>query len=405
MARAAEVVGEAEQRRRRRAALVVAPGPLGGVAARRRRGSSASECPGRVRTTFSSVTSSPSKLESNVWVGDLAALDRREALLDEVGDGVVAGRARASARAPGRRSSGRSGPPRSRRRSGVATGRRQRVRDRLEREHEHDERDHGGHQGGAIDPRVEHRWGGETNLSGMAEASARILLVDDEESIQTLLGVPAPQGRLRGGRRPRRPRGPRSASPAERFDLVVLDVMLPRIDGIEVCRRLRSRSQVPIIMLTARDDEVDKVARPRDRRRRLHHQAVQRPRVPQPGQGGAAADADVGRRSRPRSRSAAGELTIDSGRRQVTRARRARSSSPTSSSRSSRRSPRSPGRVFEPRDAARARLGRLHLPRPAHGRRPHPPPAREDRGRARRTPEYLLTVRGVGYRFRDEDVS
>ena len=45
----------------------------------------------------------------------------------------------------------------------------------------------------------------------------------------------------------------------QRFDLVVLDVMLPQLDGIEVCRRLRSRSQVPIIMLTARDDEIDKV--------------------------------------------------------------------------------------------------------------------------------------------------
>ncbi|HEY2868597.1 MAG TPA: response regulator transcription factor, partial [Gaiellales bacterium] len=42
-------------------------------------------------------------------------------------------------------------------------------------------------------------------------------------------------------------------------DLVVLDVMLPRLDGLEVCRRLRTDSAVPIIMLTARDDEVDKV--------------------------------------------------------------------------------------------------------------------------------------------------
>ena len=42
-------------------------------------------------------------------------------------------------------------------------------------------------------------------------------------------------------------------------DLVVLDVMLPRVDGLEVCRRLRTDSAVPIIMLTARDDEVDKV--------------------------------------------------------------------------------------------------------------------------------------------------
>ncbi len=45
----------------------------------------------------------------------------------------------------------------------------------------------------------------------------------------------------------------------EPVDLVVLDVMLPRLDGLEVCKRLRATSFVPIIMLTARDDEVDKV--------------------------------------------------------------------------------------------------------------------------------------------------
>jgi DNA-binding response OmpR family regulator len=41
--------------------------------------------------------------------------------------------------------------------------------------------------------------------------------------------------------------------------LIILDIMLPAPDGWEVCRRIRSRSQVPIIMLTAREDEVDKV--------------------------------------------------------------------------------------------------------------------------------------------------
>jgi DNA-binding response OmpR family regulator len=45
----------------------------------------------------------------------------------------------------------------------------------------------------------------------------------------------------------------------EPVDLVVLDVMLPKLDGLEVCRRLRAASSVPIIMLTARDDELDKV--------------------------------------------------------------------------------------------------------------------------------------------------
>src|SRR5205814_10649712 len=45
----------------------------------------------------------------------------------------------------------------------------------------------------------------------------------------------------------------------EHVDLVVLDVMLPKLDGLEVCKRLRASSTVPIIMLTARDDELDKV--------------------------------------------------------------------------------------------------------------------------------------------------
>ncbi len=47
----------------------------------------------------------------------------------------------------------------------------------------------------------------------------------------------------------------RKESPA----LVVLDLMLPGVDGYEVCRRLRAESEVPIIMLTARDDDIDKV--------------------------------------------------------------------------------------------------------------------------------------------------
>jgi DNA-binding response OmpR family regulator len=46
---------------------------------------------------------------------------------------------------------------------------------------------------------------------------------------------------------------------AERPDLIVLDLMLPDVDGIEVCRRLRKDSDVPILMLTARDEDVDKI--------------------------------------------------------------------------------------------------------------------------------------------------
>jgi two-component system alkaline phosphatase synthesis response regulator PhoP len=46
---------------------------------------------------------------------------------------------------------------------------------------------------------------------------------------------------------------------AERPDLVVLDLMLPEIDGWEVCKRVRAASALPILMLTARDDDIDKI--------------------------------------------------------------------------------------------------------------------------------------------------
>jgi DNA-binding response OmpR family regulator len=88
--------------------------------------------------------------------------------------------------------------------------------------------------------------------------SSTILLVDDEDAVQKLLAYPLE----RDGFRVVQARDGQEA--LERFghehvDLVVLDVMLPKVDGLEVCKRLRAESSVPIIMLTARDDELDKV--------------------------------------------------------------------------------------------------------------------------------------------------
>src|SRR5213075_835891 len=88
--------------------------------------------------------------------------------------------------------------------------------------------------------------------------SSTILLVDDEESIQKLLTYPLE----REGFRVLQARDGEEALArfrAEDVDLVVLDVMIPKLDGLEVCKRLRAESTVPIIMLTARDDELDKV--------------------------------------------------------------------------------------------------------------------------------------------------
>jgi len=88
--------------------------------------------------------------------------------------------------------------------------------------------------------------------------AATILLVDDEEAVQKLLTYPLE----REGFRVMQARDGEEALQrfgTERIDLVVLDLMLPKLDGLEVCRRLRIQSTVPIIMLTARDDELDKV--------------------------------------------------------------------------------------------------------------------------------------------------
>src|ERR1700761_7403247 len=103
------------------------------------------------------------------------------------------------------------------------------------------------------------RGSGVTTLLCVANGSARILLVDDEQSIQTLLSYPL---RKEGYHVTSAVDGVEALQRFEegRFDLVVLDLMLPRRDGVEVCRELRRQSQVPIIMLTAKGSESDKVA-------------------------------------------------------------------------------------------------------------------------------------------------
>lgn len=88
--------------------------------------------------------------------------------------------------------------------------------------------------------------------------STRVLVVDDEESFVDALSV----GLRNEGFTVDVARD--GAEALEVFDdvrpdVVLLDVMLPRLSGLDVCRELRSRSSVPILMVTARDDEVDAV--------------------------------------------------------------------------------------------------------------------------------------------------
>lgn len=87
----------------------------------------------------------------------------------------------------------------------------------------------------------------------------RILIVEDEEKIARFLELELGHegyevGKAADGR------AALAAALGQRWDLVLLDVMLPELSGLEVLRRLRRESDVPVILLTARDAVMDKVA-------------------------------------------------------------------------------------------------------------------------------------------------
>jgi DNA-binding response OmpR family regulator len=233
----------------------------------------------------------------------------------------------------------------------------------------------------------------------MAEGSARILLVDDEHAVQTLLTYPL---RKDGYEVISAHDGQEALDrfAEQRFDLVVLDLMLPKLDGVEVCRRLRSRSQVPIIMLTAKGDEIDKVVglemgaddyitKPfsmREFRSRVKA-ALRRSRM-------------LGQRESDAQPILSGDLAIDFDRREVTVGEESVKLTYVEFEILAALAS-SPGRVLnretllehvwgdsEYRDPRTIDVHIRHL--------------REKIEQEPKSPEYLLTVRGVGYRFREE---
>jgi DNA-binding response OmpR family regulator len=234
----------------------------------------------------------------------------------------------------------------------------------------------------------------------MADRPPRILLVDDEQPIQTLLSYPlqkdgyevvsAGDGREALAR-----------FAEESFDLVVLDVMLPRMDGLEVCRRLRSRSAVPIIMLTAKSEEIDKVlglelgaddyiTKPfsmREFRSRVKA-ALRRARM-------ARSESDD---EQPIDRDG---LRIDPSKRAVTLG-----GSPVATTfvefEILATLARTPGRVYT-RDMLLSRVWGDSAYRDPRTIDVHIRHLREKLEADAKDPHYIFTVRGVGYRFRDEE--
>ena len=232
----------------------------------------------------------------------------------------------------------------------------------------------------------------------MPDSSSTILLVDDEDAIQSLLTYPLE----RDGYRVVQARDGDEALQRfgeEHVDLVVLDIMLPKVDGLEVCRRLRSESTVPIIMLTARDDELDKVlglelgaddyiTKPfsirefRSRVRALHRRA--------------ATPHHASRRDEVIDR---GELVIDLPRRTV-EVRGAAIQLTFVEFELLALLASDPGIVFTRRQLLERIRGSADYREPrtidVHVRH-----LREKIERDAREPELILTVRGAGYRFRD----
>jgi DNA-binding response OmpR family regulator len=231
----------------------------------------------------------------------------------------------------------------------------------------------------------------------MADAST-ILLVDDEDSVQKLLSYPLE----RDGFRVVHARDGEEALARfaeEDVDLVVLDLMLPKLDGLEVCKRLRAESTVPIIMLTARDDELDKVlglelgaddyiTKPfsiREFRSRVRA-LLRRAATPRAGE----TDDEV---------IDSGELRIDVPRRTV-EVRGEEVQLTFVEFELLRTLAAAPGRVFSRRQLLERLRGGADYREPrtidVHVRH-----LREKIERNPHEPELILTVRGVGYRFRE----
>jgi DNA-binding response OmpR family regulator len=235
----------------------------------------------------------------------------------------------------------------------------------------------------------------------MADRSARILLVDDEQSIQTLLSYPLRKDgydvvRATDGREAL------DRFSEQAFDLVVLDVMLPQLDGLEVCRRLRARSSVPIIMLTAKSEEIDKVlglelgaddyiTKPfsmREFRSRVKAALRRADMAPR----GEAADGEPALE--------VGDLRIDFAKRRVAlREEEVRLTFVEFEILGALA--RDAGRVFS-RDQLLARIWGDAAYRDPRTIDVHIRHLREKLERDAKEPEFIFTVRGVGYRFRDE---
>jgi DNA-binding response OmpR family regulator len=89
--------------------------------------------------------------------------------------------------------------------------------------------------------------------------TARVLIIDDDERLAEMVCAYLGQAGFAMEARHTGTEGLEAAGGRPGFDAVILDVMLPDLDGLEVCRRLRAATDVPILMLTARGEDTDRI--------------------------------------------------------------------------------------------------------------------------------------------------
>jgi DNA-binding response OmpR family regulator len=220
--------------------------------------------------------------------------------------------------------------------------------------------------------------------------TVRALLIDDDVRLSELLSNYLGQNGIQVAQALDGTRGIAMLD-AGAYDLVLLDVMMPGLDGLEVCKRIRAKSAVPIVMLTARGDETDRVvgleigaddylAKPFSPRELLARiRAVLRRAMPDPS----------------RERLTAGDIVIDVGSREVHLAGRAVELTGIEFDLLVALVRRA-GRVV-PRDALLSLAGRDDVTVGERTVDVHISHLRSKLGDDPRSPKRIKTVRGVGY--------
>src|SRR5512135_2525102 len=92
----------------------------------------------------------------------------------------------------------------------------------------------------------------------MSSSTQSVLVVEDEASIASFVSLYLKNAGF-AVRTAATGKGALAEAESAQPALIVLDLMLPDLDGVEVCKRIRRRSDVPSLMLTARDEDVDKI--------------------------------------------------------------------------------------------------------------------------------------------------